>query len=119
MANLGGDFVTKYNQEYGSDASVVPVYAAEGYDVAGLICEGIKAAVAGGASDPASIRAGIKTYLDGLTPDNPFQGVAKPIAFDPSTHEVAATDINALLYFYQVKNGAMSPLGNAADVLGA
>jgi branched-chain amino acid transport system substrate-binding protein len=116
-SNLAGDFVDKYNQEYGSDAATVPVYAAEGYDVAGLICEGIKAAVAGGASDPASIRAGIKTYLDSLTPDNPFQGAAKPIAFDPATHELAAADINSLLYFYQVRSGKMFALGNAAQVL--
>ncbi len=115
--NLGGDFIAKYNQEYGSEASSVPVYAAEGYDVAGVICEGIKAAVAGGASDPASIRAGIKTYLDSLTTDSPFQGVSKPIAFDPSTHELAAADINSLLYYYQVKGGEMSPLGNASEVL--
>src|SRR6185436_21150638 len=35
-SNLGGDFVTKFNQEYGSQASSVPVYAAEGYDAASI-----------------------------------------------------------------------------------
>ncbi|MDP9343510.1 MAG: branched-chain amino acid ABC transporter substrate-binding protein [Actinomycetota bacterium] len=118
-ANLGGDFVQKYDQEYGSKASVVPVYAAEGYDVAGLICAGISDAVSKGATDPASVRAGIKTYLDSLTTSSPYVGVAKAIAFDPSTHEIAATDINALLYFYQVKGGKLAPLGNASTVLGA
>jgi branched-chain amino acid transport system substrate-binding protein len=117
-SNLGGDFIKKFNTVYGhGKASSVPVYAAEGYDVAGLICEGIRQAVANGASDPTSIRAGIKTYLDSLTPDNPYKGAAKPIAFDPSTHELLANDPNSLLYFYQVKNGAMSPLGSAAEVL--
>jgi branched-chain amino acid transport system substrate-binding protein len=116
-ANLGGTFIQKYDQEYGSKASTVPVYSAEGYDVAGLICAGISDAVSKGATDPASIRAGIKTYLDSLTPASPYTGVAKPIAFDPATHEVAAADINALLYFYQVKGGTMSPLGNASSLL--
>jgi branched-chain amino acid transport system substrate-binding protein len=117
-SNLGGDFVQKYDQEYGSKASTVPVYAAEGYDVAGLICAGISDAVSKGATDPASIRAGIKTYLDSLTTSNTYTGVSKPIAFDPTTHELAAADINSLLYFYQVKGGQMSPLGNASTVLG-
>jgi len=116
-SNLGGDFTAKYNQEYGSQASSVPVYAAEGYDAMSVIGEGIKQAIDGGATTPTDIRAGIKTYLDSLTVNNPYPGVAKPIAFDPTTHELAAVDPNSLLYFYQVKNGAMSPLGTAADVL--
>jgi len=95
----------------------VPVYVAEYYDVASLFGEGIKQAIEGGASSPTDIRAGIKTFLDSLTTDNPFQGVAKPIAFNTSTHELAAADVNTLLYFYQVKNGKMSPLANAADVI--
>jgi branched-chain amino acid transport system substrate-binding protein len=114
-SNLGGDFVQKYNDEYGSKASTVPVYAAEGYDVAGLLGEGIKEAIDGGASDAESIRSGIKDYLDSLTTDNPYNGEAKQIAFDDK-HELAADDPGSLLYFYQVKNGEMSPLGNAADL---
>jgi branched-chain amino acid transport system substrate-binding protein len=117
-SKLGGDFVEKYNAEYGGSASAVPVYAAEGYDVMGLIGAGIKAAMAGGASTPTDIRAGIKTYLDGLTPSNPYPGVAKPIAFTQPEHELDAADPNSLLYFYQVENGNMKELGNAADVLG-
>jgi branched-chain amino acid transport system substrate-binding protein len=117
-SKLGGDFVTQYNAEYGGSASAVPVYAAEGYDVMGLIGAGIKAAVAGGASTPTDIRAGIKTYLDSLTPTNPYPGVAKPIAFTQPQHELDAADPDSLLYFYQVENGAMKELGNAADVLG-
>jgi branched-chain amino acid transport system substrate-binding protein len=118
-SKLGGDFVTKYNTEYGGTASAVPVYAAEGYDVMGLIGEGIKTAVAGGASTPTDIRAGIKTYLDSLTTSNPYPGVAKPIAFTQPQHELDAADPNSLLYFYQVTDGAMKELGNAADVLGS
>lgn len=114
-SNLGGDFVTQYNDEYGSQASSVPVYAAEGYDAAGVIGEGIKQAIDGGATTPEDIRAGIKTYLDTLTVDNPYPGVAKPIAFDEQ-HELAASDPDTLLYFYQVKDGKMDPLGNAADL---
>src|SRR6185436_18203783 len=46
------------------------------------IGEDIKEAIDGGATDAVGIRAGIKDYLDSLTVDNPFQGEAKPIAFD-------------------------------------
>ncbi|HXJ66941.1 MAG TPA: branched-chain amino acid ABC transporter substrate-binding protein [Actinomycetota bacterium] len=114
-SNLGGDFVQKYNDAYGSKASTVPVYAAEGYDVAGLIGEGIKQAIAGGATSPTDIRTGIKTYLDSLTVDSPYAGVAKAIAFTDN-HELDAKDPASLLYFYQVKDGKMNPLGNAADL---
>jgi branched-chain amino acid transport system substrate-binding protein len=114
-SNLGGDFVADYNEEYGSQASSVPVYAAEGYDAAGVVGEGIKQAIDGGATTAEDIRAGIQTYLGGLTVDNPYPGVAKPIAFDDK-HELAAADPDALLYFYQVKDGKMDPLGNAADL---
>jgi hypothetical protein len=94
----------------------VPVYAAEGYDVAGLIGEGIRSAIDGGAEDPESIREGIKEYLDGLTPEEPYEGVAKTYAFDPETHELAAEDVAQLFFYYEVKNGEMSPIGNAADL---
>jgi branched-chain amino acid transport system substrate-binding protein len=116
--NISGDFTAKYNAEYGGEASAVPVYAAEGYDVASVIGEGIKSAIDGGAATPEEIRAGIKVYLDGLTIDNPFQGVGKQIAFDPTTHELAAADPALLYYFYKVENGVITSLGTAADVLG-
>ncbi len=116
-SNLGGDFITKFTDEYGGQASAVPVYAAEGYDAMSLIGHGIKEAIDGGAEDPVAIREGIKSYLDSLTVDNPFPGEAKPIAFNDK-HELAAKDPNTLLYFYQVENGKMKPLGNASEVLG-
>jgi branched-chain amino acid transport system substrate-binding protein len=116
-SNLGGDFVTKYNTAYGSKASTVPIYAPEGYDVMSLIGEGIKQAIAGGATTPEDIRTGIKTYLDSLTVSNPFQGVAKPIAFT-SDHELDAADPNSLMFLYQVKDGQITKLGSAADILG-
>jgi branched-chain amino acid transport system substrate-binding protein len=117
-SNLGGDFVTKYNSAYGSKASTVPIYAAEGYDAMSLIGEGIKQAIAGGAATPEDIRPGIKTYLDGLTVSNAFVGVAKPIAFT-SEHELDAADPDALMFLYQVKDGQVNQLGTAADVLGS
>ncbi len=101
-SDLGGDFAEQYNSEYGGDASTVPVYAAEGYDVASLIGEGIKSAIEGGAEDAETIREGIKEYLDGLS-DAPFEGVAKSYAFDPETHELAAEDVAELFFFYEVK----------------
>jgi branched-chain amino acid transport system substrate-binding protein len=115
-SDLTGEFADKYNSEYGGEASSVPVYAAEGYDVAGLIGEGIRSAIEGGAEDPESIREGIKEYLDGLTPEEPYEGVAKTYAFDPETHELAAEDVAQLFFYYEVKNGAMEPIGNAAEI---
>ena len=115
-SDLAGDFAEKYNSEYGGEASSVPVYAAEGYDVMGLIGEGIRSAVEGGAEDVEAIREGIKEYLDGLTPESPFEGAAKTYAFDSETHELAAEDVAELFFFYEVKNGEMTEVGNAADL---
>jgi len=116
--NIQGDFVEQYNSEYGGDASSVPVYAAEGYDVASLIAEGLKASseadVAG--DDIQGLRDGIKGYFDGLV-DDPFQGVAKPYAFDDK-HEIAADDPKTLFYLYKVEGGELSPLGSAEELLG-
>jgi branched-chain amino acid transport system substrate-binding protein len=115
--DLGGDFVDKYNEEYGGQASSVPVYAGEGYDAASLIGEGIRSAVENDdASTPEEIRAGIQTYLEGLTAEQPFEGAVKSYAFDPDTHELTSEDTAALFYYYQVKNGEMSPLGTGADL---
>lgn len=116
-SNVDADFVAKYNQALGNDALGIPVYAGEGYDVASLIGEGIKAAIQGGATTPEDIRAGIKTYLDSLVPGNEFQGVTKAYSFVPDPHELA-TSADALYYFYKVENGALTNLGNAEQVLG-
>jgi branched-chain amino acid transport system substrate-binding protein len=116
--NIAGDFITLYNDTYGGEASTVPVYAAEGYDVATMFGDGIKAAIEGGATTVEEIRAGIKTYLDTITTDSPFQGAAKSYAFDPTTHELAADDRLALIYFYEGSGGAIESLGAAPDVLG-
>jgi branched-chain amino acid transport system substrate-binding protein len=113
--NISGDFVQTYTDEFGGDASSVPVYAAEGYDVASLIGNGIKAAIDGGATDPVDIREGIKTYLDGLA-ESPFEGVAKQYAFDDK-HEIASDDPKELFYLYEVQGGELSPLGNALELL--
>jgi branched-chain amino acid transport system substrate-binding protein len=116
--NLEGstEFLTKFEEEYGETG--VPVYAAEGYDAMSLVGEGIASAIEGGAEDPESIREGIKEYLDGVTEDNPFEGVAKSFAFDPETHELAAENKNDLIYFYEVTPGEMALLGSATEVLG-
>ena len=116
--NLSGDFIAKYNEAVGSEAFGVPVYAGEGYDVANLIGEGIKQAIEGGATDPLAIRTGIKAYLDSLTLDNPYVGVAKTYAFDPSTHELAAEDRQSLIFFYTAEPGSITVQGPATDVLG-
>jgi hypothetical protein len=83
-----------------------------------LIGEGIKQAIDGGATTPEEIRAGIKAYLDGLTPDAPFVGVSKSYAFDPATHELAAEDRASLIFFYEASPGAITVQGSASEVLG-
>jgi branched-chain amino acid transport system substrate-binding protein len=116
--NLGGSFTAQYQAEYGGEASTVPIYAAEGYDAMSLIGNGIQQAIEGGASTAEDIRPGIKTYLDSLTRDNPFEGVAKPIAFDPATHELdSSEEPRDLYYFYVVQGGEISVLGNGLEVL--
>ena len=85
---------------------------------ANLIGEGIKQAIEGGATDPLAIRTGIKAYLDSLTLDNPYVGVAKTYAFDPSTHELAAEDRQSLIFFYTAEPGSITVQGPATDVLG-
>ncbi|HYN35601.1 MAG TPA: branched-chain amino acid ABC transporter substrate-binding protein [Actinomycetota bacterium] len=116
--NISGDFIETYNSEVGGDASSVPVYAAEGYDVAGLFGEGIKAAIDGGAEDATAIRAGIKEYLDSLVPGSEYQGAAKPYAFD-DVHELAADDIAELFFIYEVQGGELTSLGSAAELFGS
>jgi len=116
--NISGDFVTKYNDSVGGDASTVPVYAAEGYDVANLIGQGIKSAIDGGASgdDLQGVRDGIKAYFDGLS-DAPYEGEAKAYAFDEK-HEVATDDPKKLFYLYKVEAGELTSLGSAEELLG-
>jgi branched-chain amino acid transport system substrate-binding protein len=116
--NLEGstEFLSKYEAEFGETG--VPIYAAEGYDAMSVVGEGIAAAIEGGAEDPTAIREGIREYLDGLTEDAPFEGVAKTIAFDPETHELAAENRTDLIFFYEVQPGEISLLGSATEVLG-
>jgi branched-chain amino acid transport system substrate-binding protein len=116
--NLEGstEFLAAYEEAYGDPG--VPIYAAEGYDAMSLIGEGIRSAIEGGAEDATAIREGIKTYLDGLTADSPFEGVAKTIAFDPDTHELATENKSDLIYLYEVSPGEIALLGSATEVLG-
>ena len=117
--NLEGsrEFMERYESEYGQTA--IPLHAAEGYDAASLIGEGIRSAIEGGATEPTAIREGIKDFLDSLTIERPFHGVAKAIAFDPETHELATQDRRSLIFFYAVEPGTIRLKGSAADLLGA
>ncbi|MEX2459414.1 MAG: branched-chain amino acid ABC transporter substrate-binding protein [Actinomycetota bacterium] len=120
-SNISAGFVEKYQAEVGGEGFSVAIYSAEGYDAAGLIGEGIKVAIDGGAETPEDIRTGIKEYLDGLTEDAPFEGEAKSIFFDADTHELGH-EAEELYYFYEVVQGdealELQNLGNAVEVLG-
>jgi branched-chain amino acid transport system substrate-binding protein len=111
-----GDFLAAFEEEYGETG--VPIYAAEGYDAMSLVGEAIRSAIEGGNEDPESIREGIKEFLDGVTEDNPFEGVAKTFGFDPETHELAGENRTELIYFYEVSPGEIALLGSATEVLG-
>lgn len=115
--NLGGEFIQKYNKEVGGEASSVPVYAGEGYDVATMIGEGIQQAREDGAEEAEDIRAGIKEYLDSLVGGGSFDGVAKTYSWDDK-HELTADDPAALFYLYELSGGELKPLGNAAEATG-
>ncbi len=104
--NLKGDFVKKYTANYSGVIGAVPIYAAEGYDAMSLIGEGIKTTMNDNSSaTPKDLQAGITKYLGTLTPDSPFHGVSKEIAFDPKTHDLVAKDPESLYYFYKVEIG--------------
>jgi branched-chain amino acid transport system substrate-binding protein len=114
----GGDFLFRFRSQFGGAAEVVPIYAAEGYDAMSLIGEGIRYAIEQqGAGSVEEVRAGIKAYLDTLTPDNPFRGVAKTYAFE-DTGELAAQDPLQLIYFYEATPESIDLIGSAAEVLG-
>jgi branched-chain amino acid transport system substrate-binding protein len=113
--NLGGEFVQKYNKEV-ANASSVPIYAGEGYDIVTMFGEGISRAREDGAEDPEDIRAGIKEYLDTLVGGGSFDGVAKTYSWDEK-HELTADDPAALFYIYEVNGGKVKPLGNAAEAI--
>ncbi|MBA2311225.1 MAG: branched-chain amino acid ABC transporter substrate-binding protein [Actinobacteria bacterium] len=116
--NIGGDFVDKYNTEVGGDASSVPIYAGEGYDVASMFGEGIKQAREDGLEDPEEIRTAIKEYLDSLVGgEGSFDGEAKTYAWD-ETHELSE-EVETLFYLYEVNGGEINPLGTAAEALGS
>jgi branched-chain amino acid transport system substrate-binding protein len=122
-SNISNAFVEKYQAEVGGEGFSVPIYAAEGYDAASLIGEGIKSAIDGGAETPEDIRTGIKEYLDGLTEDAPFEGEAKSIFFDADTHELGL-EAEDLYFFYEVVKVegsdelTLENLGDAVTVLG-
>jgi branched-chain amino acid transport system substrate-binding protein len=122
-SNIYSDFTTKYQAEVGADSFTVAIYAAEGYDAAGLIGEGIRQAIEGGAETPEDIRAGIKEYLDSVTSeDAQFDGEAKDFFFDAETHELGL-EAEELYFFYEVERTAdgelsLTNLGNATEVLG-
>lgn len=114
--NISGAFIETYNAEIGGDASSVPVYAAEGYDVASIMGEGITAAVEDGAEEPTDIREGIKTYIDSLQPGSEFEGESKLYAWEGN--ELAAETPSDLFFLYEVNGGELTGLGSATELFG-
>ena len=115
FSNMSDEIVAKYRSDVGSATVSVPAFAAEGYDVASLIGAGISDAIANGARSPMEIRAGIRTFLDGLTPTHPFHGEAKDISFQPD-HELQGPP-RSLLFFYRVNDGHLHLLADADRLL--
>ncbi|ACZ85911.1 leucine-, isoleucine-, valine-, threonine-, and alanine-binding protein [Streptosporangium roseum] len=88
-------FADAYKAAFSADPSI---YAAEGYDAATVFIEAIKA----GNTTPDKINTFIGTV--------DLAGVSKQVKFGPNG-EVEAKDI----YMYQVKDGAITLLGKAAE----
>ncbi|GAT64746.1 branched-chain amino acid ABC transporter substrate-binding protein [Planomonospora sp. ID91781] len=89
------DFAASYKAAYNADPAI---YASEGFDAATVFIEAIKA----GKTTPEDINQFISTV--------DFAGVSKQVKFAPNG-EVEAKDI----YIYQVKGGAITLLGKAAE----
>jgi len=89
------DFTQRYKAAFGTDPAI---YATEGYDSATLILNAIK----GGATTPDAIN----TAVSGATLD----GVSKQITFK----ENGEPNVNSI-FIYQVKNGALSLLGQSTE----
>ncbi|GGL19872.1 branched-chain amino acid ABC transporter substrate-binding protein [Planomonospora parontospora] len=88
-------FADAYKAAYNADPAI---YASEGYDAATVFIEAIKA----GKTTPEDINQFISTV--------DIAGVSKQVKFAPNG-EVEAKDI----YIYQVKGGAITLLGKAAE----
>jgi branched-chain amino acid transport system substrate-binding protein len=89
------DFTTRYKASANADPAI---YSTEGYDAATLFVDAVKA---GNTTAEA-----INTYVSGATLD----GVSKKIAFKPN----GEPDVNAI-FIYQVKNGALTLLGQSTE----
>jgi branched-chain amino acid transport system substrate-binding protein len=98
-ANAVQGDLKKFYDEYKAKFNVDPaVYSTEGYDAATAFIKAIQA----GNTTPDAINNFLATVS--------FQGVAKPIKFQPDG-DVVGTDI----FIHQVKNGKLELLGNAKD----
>jgi branched-chain amino acid transport system substrate-binding protein len=89
-------FIDDYKAKFGQDQGT---YSAEGFDVANIYLNAIKA----GKTKPADINDYLKTVN--------YQGVSKPIQFAP-TGEISAKQI----FLFEVKAGKLSFLGDATQV---
>ncbi|MBG0817456.1 branched-chain amino acid ABC transporter substrate-binding protein [Planomonospora sp. ID82291] len=89
------EFAAAYKAAYSADPAI---YASEGYDAATVFIEAVKA----GKTTPEDINQFISTV--------DIAGVSKQVKFAPNG-EVEAKDI----YIYQVKGGAITLLGKAAE----
>jgi branched-chain amino acid transport system substrate-binding protein len=89
-------FIDDYKAKFGQDQGT---YSAEGFDVANIYLNAIKA----GKTKPADINDYLKTVN--------YQGVSKPIQFQ-ANGEIAAKQI----FLFQVKGGKLNFLGDATKV---
>jgi branched-chain amino acid transport system substrate-binding protein len=89
------DFSARYKAAVKADPAI---YSTEGYDAATLFVDAVKA---GNTTAEA-----INTYVSGAKLD----GVSKKIAFKPN----GEPDVNAI-FIYQVKNGALTLLGQSTE----
>jgi branched-chain amino acid transport system substrate-binding protein len=89
-------FIDDYKAKFGADQGT---YSAEGFDVANIYLNAIKAG--------KTTSADINDYLKAVN----YEGVSKPIQFQPNG-EIAAKQI----FLFEVKSGKLSFLGDATKV---
>jgi branched-chain amino acid transport system substrate-binding protein len=103
-------FVTAFKAKYTAEPGI---YAAEYYDMVGLIADAIRKV---GATGDISTAAGMKVYRDKIRDaiaSTSYQGISKKFGFQPNGELVASA---VETYLYQVEGGKYKTLGKVTDI---
>lgn len=104
------DFVKAFRAKYGNDPGI---YAAEYFDMVGIIADAIRKV---GAPGDISTAAGMKTYRDKIRDaiaSTTYKGITKTFGFQPNGELVESA---VETYLYQVEGGKYKTLGKVTDL---